>query len=125
MHHFPVQGEGLHRLVRGPEDGAARGFIDAPGFQAHVAVFHQVHPADAVFAAQFVQPGQEVGRAQGARRSPPPGPRPQSRSPRSGACPAAASGDRVSTNMSAGGSAQGSSRMPPSKLMCNRLRSLE
>ena len=35
------------------------------------------------------------------------------------------SGDRVRTNMFAGGSAHGSSRIPPSKLMCSRFRSLE
>ena len=64
MHHFPVQGEGFHRRMRRPEDGAARGFVHPPGFQAHVAVFHQVHPADAVFAAEVVEPGQEIGGAE-------------------------------------------------------------
>ena len=39
--------------------------------------------------------------------------------------PGACSGETDSLNMSAGGSFHGSSRMPPSKLMCSRLRSIE
>ena len=44
------------------EDGAAGGFIDAAALHADVAVFHQIDPADAVAAADFIELGQQFGR---------------------------------------------------------------
>ena len=45
------------------QNGAARGFIAATAFHAHVAVFHFVQAANAVLAANGVQVRQHFGRA--------------------------------------------------------------
>ncbi len=62
MHHLAVHGDRFDRPVRFLEDGAARGLVDAAALHADEAVLEQVDPADAVFAAEFVQLGQQVGR---------------------------------------------------------------
>jgi len=59
-----VQGDRLQRPMRRVEDGAPRGLVDAPRLHSHVAVLHQVHPADAVLAAQSVDPLEERHRPQ-------------------------------------------------------------
>ena len=43
------------------EDGSAGGLVHAPGLHAHHPVFHDIHDADAVFAAQLVKFADDVG----------------------------------------------------------------
>ena len=47
--------------MRFVENGAAGGFINAAGLHANHAVFHDVHNADAVFAAELIQGGNNFG----------------------------------------------------------------
>ncbi len=63
---FAVDDEGFEVAVCGHEDGAAGGFVDAAGFHADEAVFHDVDTADAVFAAEGVEDAHDaVGGEEG------------------------------------------------------------
>ena len=64
MHDFAVHADRLDGAVGFFEDGAARGFVDAPAFHADIAVFQQVDPADTVLAAEDIELGQQLGRRQ-------------------------------------------------------------
>jgi hypothetical protein len=54
-HDLAVHGEGLDRAVRGVEDGAAGGLVDAAALHADEAVLDEIDAADAVLAAEFVE----------------------------------------------------------------------
>ena len=47
-----VERDALDRAVRGEQDGAARGLVDAAALHADEAVLDQVEPADAVGAGR-------------------------------------------------------------------------
>jgi hypothetical protein len=44
------------------QDCPARSFINTTALHADKAVFHQVNAADTVFATQFIELGEQVGR---------------------------------------------------------------
>ena len=55
VHGHLVEAERLEVLVRGVEDGAARGLVDAAALHADEPVLHDVEQADAVGAAKLVE----------------------------------------------------------------------
>lgn len=55
VHDFAVHGEGLDLAMGEVQDGTAGGLIHTAALHADEAVFHHVHAAHAVFAAEFVQ----------------------------------------------------------------------
>ncbi len=56
MRHFAIQRDGFDGPVRLEHNGAARGFVTTARLHAHVAVFDDVRPANAVGAPQGVEP---------------------------------------------------------------------
>ena len=70
--HLAVQGDGLQIAVRGAQDGAAGGLVDAAGLHADKTVLHHVQAADAVGAAQCIEPGHQRHRSQALHRQWPP-----------------------------------------------------
>ena len=60
-----IQRDLFDPAMRLKQDGAAGGFIKTARLHPDKAVFHQIKQTDAVLAAQFVQPCQDGGRAQG------------------------------------------------------------
>ena len=62
--HFTVNRDRFNVAVGRQQDGAAGGFINAAALHAHEAVFHNVHAADAVLAAQGVQHIHDAQRAE-------------------------------------------------------------
>src|SRR3546814_15413953 len=64
MAHLAVQRDALDRPVGDVQDAAARGLVEAAVLHADEAVLDQVEPADAVGAAELVEPGEHGGRAQ-------------------------------------------------------------
>ena len=65
MRRAAIKGDLLDAAMRFEQDGAAGGFIDAARFHADKAPFHQIKPANAVFASQLVQAGQDRRRRHG------------------------------------------------------------
>ena len=65
MHRLAVEGERLDSPVRDVEDGAARRLIHAARLHANIAVLDEIDAADAVIAAELVQPGEQSSRRQG------------------------------------------------------------
>jgi hypothetical protein len=59
---FAVEGDRLDGAVGAQQDGAARGFVAAARLHADVAVLDQVEAADAVLAAQLVEPASSSWR---------------------------------------------------------------
>ena len=51
MQGIPVQGNRFQLFVGRAEDRPAGGLIDPARFHPHQAVFHQIHPADAMLSA--------------------------------------------------------------------------
>ena len=113
VHHLAVHRERLDRAVRRVQDRAARRLVDAARLHADVAVLDEVDAADAVLAAESVQPLEQRHRSE---------PLPVDRDRIAGLevdldrlrLVGRLLGGAVSRNMSSGGSAHGSSRMPPS-----------
>src|ERR1700730_14559865 len=64
MHRAAVKAEALDAAMRQLQDRAARRLVDAARLHADKAVLDQIEPADAMLAADLVQPGQECSRRQ-------------------------------------------------------------
>jgi hypothetical protein len=60
---FPVEADRLDGTVGAQHDRAARSFVAAARLHADIAVLDQIETADAVLATQFVELGQNLGRA--------------------------------------------------------------
>ena len=64
MHRLAVERERLDRAVRDMQDGAAGRLVDAARLHADEAVLDQIDAADAVVAAELVEPRQQRRRRQ-------------------------------------------------------------
>jgi hypothetical protein len=65
MHDFAIHRERFHLPMGEVQDCAARGFIDAAGFHSYVSVFDEVHAADGMLAAEFIQRPHDAERIHG------------------------------------------------------------
>src|SRR6185312_5808574 len=64
MRRAAIQGDALDAAMRRMEDGAAGRLVDAARLHADEAVLDQVEAADAVPAAELVEPRQQLRRRQ-------------------------------------------------------------
>src|SRR5699024_9826687 len=61
FHGVAVKDQFLKLLVSRHEDGSSRSLVNAAGLHAYYTVFHDIDDADAVFSAQAVQFGDDLG----------------------------------------------------------------
>ena len=55
MHYLAIHGDGFHLPMRKMQNGTTRRFVYSATLHAHKPVFHDVHTADTVLAAQLIE----------------------------------------------------------------------
>ena len=65
MHDLAIHGNRFHGNMGDSQDGSPGCFVNPARFHTHVAIFHHIHPADAVFSSQFIETGQQFRRGHG------------------------------------------------------------